>query len=813
MVNLKELNGRKGRDDDGNGYIDDIYGIDAANNDVNPADDHGHGTHVAGTIGAAGNNGTGVAGVNWNVRIMPCKFISSGGTGLVSDAVECLEYVRVMKSAGANIVATNNSWGGTEYSQALSDAVKAQQDILFIAAAGNSGIDTDGAAHYPSGFSLPNIISVAATDRYDARAYFSNYGRRTVHAGAPGVDIVSLRAAGTDMYGDGRHFVPAGDGSAKYYRASGTSMAAPHVAGLAALVKARHLTKDWVFVRNRILAGGDVLPSLSGLTVTNSRVNAYGSLTCSDRPVFSALHPPRERTPGTPVILSALSINCESPAGPATVVISGGETIGLRDDGQAPDLAANDGIFSALWTPAGSSAYFTFSSPAGTDAYAVPSLKVATSLLPEANIRYTYSGMLAASGGLPPYTWSISSGSLPGGLSLDSATGEISGLPSETGQFFFTVAVRDSLGSEAVRSLSLRVADDDVEVLWMRSYEGGTSTYARDMARDSSGNLVVSGAVWNGSVSSELVFTYDPSGALVRARTFPGGDGSAVAVDNLSGTIHVAGALLNQNYDFYAAKLDSLGNLAWSRTYDAGASDFPRDITVDGSGNVYVTGESHNGQNYDYLTVKYDPSGSLLWARRYDGGRSEYAAAAAVDASGSLFVTGYEWDGSRYNCVTLKYNTEGAVLSAWTYAGGSCDDIAVDGTGSVYLAGHAGVSWYLGQIDALTLKYDAQGGLLWARTFDAGKQESAAAIAVDGSGSAYVTGTSSDGYLTVVNALTLAYDASGSLLWTKKFDTGGNDFATGIAADGAGDVYISGHSSALSVLNPKTFTIKYRPHD
>src|SRR5438105_2665789 len=139
-------------------------------------DDHGHGTHTAGTIGAAGNNGVGVVGVNWNVSVMPCKFLNANGSGSIADAVACLDYVRIMKDRGVNIVATSNSWGGGGYSQALYDAIdtQPQRGILFIAAPGHSASNNDTGGNYPSSYDLPNIISVEATSRTDALAGFSS---------------------------------------------------------------------------------------------------------------------------------------------------------------------------------------------------------------------------------------------------------------------------------------------------------------------------------------------------------------------------------------------------------------------------------------------------------------------------------------------------------------------------------------------------------------------------------------------------------------------------------------------------------------
>ncbi|MCL6642467.1 MAG: S8 family serine peptidase, partial [Candidatus Bipolaricaulota bacterium] len=322
-------------DDDGNGYKDDCYGIDTANNDSNPMDDNDHGTHVAGTIGARGNNSAGVVGVNWTVQIMACKFLGANGSGSDADAIECLQYVKTMKERGVNIVATNNSWGGGGFSQALYDAIAAQMDagILFIAAAGNESADNGTTESYPANYDLPNIISVAATTHTDSLASFSNFGRRTVHVGAPGSSIRSTTRNNT------------------YSTFSGTSMATPHVTGLAALLKAHNPARDWIALRNLILSSGDPKSSLDGKTITGRRINAYAALTCTDAPLFAVLKP-SATAGGAPVTIAVLNINCASPAGVLTVTINpGGTVVTLVDNGVAPDLAANDGIYAGTWTP------------------------------------------------------------------------------------------------------------------------------------------------------------------------------------------------------------------------------------------------------------------------------------------------------------------------------------------------------------------------------------------------------------------------------------------------------------------------------
>ncbi|MGI9102249.1 MAG: FG-GAP-like repeat-containing protein [Terriglobales bacterium] len=330
-----------GIDDDGDGYVDDCYGINTSAHTSDPLDDYGHGTHVAGIIGAAANNGLGVVGVNWNVKLLPCKFIDSRGYGTVADAVECLDWLRVLKQRGINIVASNNSWGFPFYSQALADAVKAQEDagILFIAAAGNDFETNDLVPVYPASLSYGNVITVAATNRFDELASFSNTGRWSVHLGAPGEEIFSTLPGATYGY------------------ETGTSMAAPFVTGVAALLKAQDPSRDWKTIKNLLLSAGDSLPALRDATITGRRLNAFASLTCSNSSQLSRIAPPgniASLAAASPVTIAVLNLDCGSPGGPVTANIPAtGETIVLKDDGLAPDERAGDGIFSGQWTPPG----------------------------------------------------------------------------------------------------------------------------------------------------------------------------------------------------------------------------------------------------------------------------------------------------------------------------------------------------------------------------------------------------------------------------------------------------------------------------
>jgi hypothetical protein len=249
-VNTAEVAGN-GVDDDGNGYIDDVNGYDFVNNDSDPMDDHGHGSHCAGVIGAAGNNGEGVAGINWNVKIMALKVCDAGGGCDVAAMVSAVEYAWRM---GARV--SNNSYGGYGRSQAQYDSIRTamENDHVFVAAAGNDSNDNDASPAYPASYDLANIIAVAATDNRDDIAWFSNYGAAAVDLGAPGVDIYSTVIGG-------------------YETMSGTSMASPHVAGAAALVLSTDKNLSCEAVKATILGGVDAVDSLAGKTVTGGRLN------------------------------------------------------------------------------------------------------------------------------------------------------------------------------------------------------------------------------------------------------------------------------------------------------------------------------------------------------------------------------------------------------------------------------------------------------------------------------------------------------------------------------------------------------------
>lgn len=319
-------------DDDGDGYVDNVFGINAINNTGDPNDDNNHGTHCAGTIGAAANGSGPHVGVVWKVQIMACKFLAANGSGATSDSIKCIDFAT---RKGARIL--SNSWGGGPFSQAVLDSINRARarGVLFVAAAGNESNNNDTGPAYPASFRADNVISVAAIDRQDKLADFSNFGATSVHVGAPGVAIYSSIKGSDDAYAS----------------FNGTSMATPHVSGIAALILARYPELGAQAVRQRILSSVVRIPSLRGKTTTGGRVNAFRALSDNLEPLLELAV-----SPATSVRLDTgttrpffVQVTGNGPVTNATVIgrIAGRPEIRFLNTGRTPDVTAADGTYSA----------------------------------------------------------------------------------------------------------------------------------------------------------------------------------------------------------------------------------------------------------------------------------------------------------------------------------------------------------------------------------------------------------------------------------------------------------------------------------
>lgn len=423
-------------DDDRNGYVDDVRGWDFANNDNNPMDDNRHGTHVAGIMAAAGNNGIGGTGVAWRARIIPLKFLSATGSGSSANAIKAIQYA---VANGAKI--SNNSWGGGGFSQALSDAIGAANAAghLFVAAAGNAGTNNDTTPSYPASYNQPNIISVASTTNTDALSSFSNFGVRTVHVAAPGSSIYSTVL--NNSYGI----------------LSGTSMAAPVVSGIATLLLAQNPTLTVQQLKTAITSTVDKPPALSTRVSSGGRVNAFRALQS-----LGAAAPP-------------ISTPAAVTVSPATVSVVAGGTQQFTATGGTPPYAwtvAN----AAMGTITTANGLFTAGAIAGSTsilvrdnvgvqtqasvtvtAATIPAAPTPLALAPVASsISVNQTATLTITGGTPPYIWSTSNPTIASITpNANPSTAVLRGLRAGS----VTVSARDSATSPAtVASGNIAVA-------------------------------------------------------------------------------------------------------------------------------------------------------------------------------------------------------------------------------------------------------------------------------------------------------------------------------------------------------------------
>ncbi len=244
-----------GIDNDGNGFIDDINGWNFVSDNNDPYDDHSHGTHVAGTIAAVGNNKVGVTGVSWKTKLMPLKVFDSKGEGRTEDLIEALEYL-----SKTDVQLVNNSYTFDAHSRAVNDLIDAQRDKVFVAAAGNDGVNIEETPKYPASYTSENVIAVSSTNSADEIAGTSNYGRESVDLAAPGVSIYST--------------VPGG----RYGTKSGTSMATPHVTGALALMLTKDITLSPSELKDALLISTEPIPQLDWETVSGGRLNVGDAL-------------------------------------------------------------------------------------------------------------------------------------------------------------------------------------------------------------------------------------------------------------------------------------------------------------------------------------------------------------------------------------------------------------------------------------------------------------------------------------------------------------------------------------------------------
>ena len=613
-VNVNEIPDN-GIDDDGNGYVDDYRGWDFANNDNDPMDDHFHGTHVSGTIAAEGNNGIGVSGINWRVRIMPLKFLTKDGNGSIEGAIAAIEYAASM---GAQI--SNNSWGGSGSSQALHDAIANAEKLghLFVAAAANDGQNNDLTPKYPASYDLPNIIAVAATDNKDNLASFSNYGVTAVDLGAPGVDILSLSP---------------GNG---YRLLSGTSMATPHVSGVAALILAHNPGMTYAEVKATILNSVDPVASLKGKTVTGGRLNAFKAL--------QSLQGKLNITPARAQVAAGANFQFTADGGtpPYTWSVSNTNVASI-DSSRGVLVGSTAGSTKVLVTDA-----------SGSKGSTTDIIITKTTIAPRSGVLAIGQTLpLTASGGTAPYTWSSSDS---GVAVIDSSTGVLTGVA--PGKVQITAmdsnGVEDTSGDISVVDTTLTVQPNTAIIgvgeKVQFSVSGGTPPYSWSTTQSSVATIDNNGVLIGAGAGNTKVSVTDSIGSSglsqnieVRNIRVTPNSGSIQTAETLQlsasgGSAPYQWSVSNPN----VASVDasglltglSSGTVSVTATDAAGASGTSGAFTVEGSGPPQIS------PRIVYLNI------GQRFKLQATGGTPPYSwstgspAVVSVDSSGTLIGTG-----------------------------------------------------------------------------------------------------------------------------------------------------------------------------
>ena len=821
-----------GIDDDNNGYIDDIRGWDFLNNDNDPADDHGHGTHVSGIIAASTNNATGIAGVSWQSRIMPLKTHSQHGFGSIFDAAEALVYAVDM---GASV--TNNSYGCLSescFSSTFEDALDyaEQNNVLSIIAAGNYRSDNDITAFYPCNSENNALLCVAASEPSDNLAWFSNYGSNHVGLAAPGFDILStVPGTGNSCCSD-----PSG-----YMLLSGTSMATPFVAGAAAVILSQHPGSQYESIKSIIM--GSTIDSVNYADKVRSqgRLNLFNAITTN---FFIIAEPIAElltvgQQVNTPITLSYLNgysadVSLSAASNDPNLLVSiTPDVVSLAGQTATLTISAQDGVVAGLHT-----IYITATSNDGSTQTHKATVDVIVTTDLVSNLVFGDDFGVT-------------------GREIDISAQIYNASQTVTENFYVHFYLSQDavitsedirIGTHHVSSISPFSNLDIQKSVWVPRWnspsygypalaEGG---YHFGMIVDSYNVLADTDQLNNVVTGNSIDVRTGVDDAVelavghnVEISPFYSLHGEHVAIDDLGNMYRSASKTNGSDYDFYTVKLDSSGNFVWDAIYDNGYDDHFSSSALDSDGNLYVVGYSHNGVDDDRLLIKYDNNGNKLWDRQHDAGGDEYNYHLFIGSNGTVYVGGDPGGIMAYtpagdllwpslNAINeMVEDVDGNIIGIGYYV---LEKNMPDGTNvwTINLSEEIGyfvVTDALGNIytattnvggtrDAFLTKYDTNGNEIWKEKYDNGRSDMPrGGLVVDSQGNPYVLlRTNND--LNKDYAI-VKYDPDSNLVWEKIVDNGGHDEPAALKIDLQDKLYITGTSCNNALGNDSCW--QYQP--
>ena len=818
-----------GIDNDGNGYADDVYGWDWFYDDNDPIDDNGHGTHAAGIIGAVGNNNVGIVGVSPEVSLMSLKFqgnFSGVYMGFASDAAKAIDYA---VDNGADVI--NASFGGINFSSVMFDAVSRANDagVLFVASAGNESSDNDVSPRYPTNYDIPNVISVAAADNNDRLAEFSNYGATTVDLVAPGVEILST--------------VP-GNG---YEVHSGTSTAAPHVAGAAALLLAEDSSLTVTELKQTLMDTANPIGSLAGMTVSEGRLSLLEFFE-DDIP--------------EPTVIDALPIadntgEFDDIRSAAPAISDNGTVAFYADKGIEGTSFSTRGVFSGNGET---------TTPRSTNTYDPSNGQIfPPTIIPGESFDLNNSDRIAYNAQFIDSDYSSSSGiispNVPPGNFTSAAIYRVRDAVDINNSD--TVAYRRGFPGSVY---SYGIWRDEERIAAVQNFPASTFFSSFNSLSDPTINDF--GTIAFAASRTEPLqvfpgFTYSwPDGVDEGIFIHNGGGFTAIA-DN-SGVISDFGETGSASGPggrpdfFYPIPPDINNNntVAFFANLDTGEGGI---FTSNGSSLTPIADDSGAFSSFNQVAINDNNTVAFL-ANLDAGGRGIFTgpdpvADKAVAVGDSLLgstITSLSFSHKGLNntdqiafYATLANGTEGIFrldldLSEdppppptdpeleWIHQLGNSGQnvgrtITVDPSDNIYMTayshGDLGGS-NAGQSDVFVAKYDGSGDQLWTQQFGGGAHENSQGTATDSDGNVYISGFTPDELGNIAlyfgsdnDAFVTKYDSSGNQIWTQFLASPEHDSSTGLATDSNDNIYIVGYTrgnlGSPPAGNDDVFVAKY----